>query len=174
MSVTGKRNNDHPIINKKVLRGGSFMLKIENILYPTDFSDNSMEALRYATSLAEKFGACLHIIHVTLAAGQYMAYSSVSSYIPDSMVATERKNLESNLMKLPAKKLGTPKSVKHKVLEGIPLVEIMSYIKKNKIDMVVMGTHGHTGFKHLVMGSVAENVVRKSPVPVLTVHSKAK
>jgi universal stress protein A len=59
----------------------------------------------------------------------------------------------------------------YKVVEGVPIVEIIRYVKNNDIDLMLMGTHGYTGFKHLVLGSVAENEVRKFPVPVLTIHS---
>ena len=148
------------------------MVNIENILFPTDFSENSEEALKYAISLAEKYGSNLHIVHVTLGANQYMAYD-MNAYIPDDMKKNERETLEKNLRALPPENLGQPKSVTHEILEGIPLPEILGYIKKNNIDLVVMGTHGRTGLKHLVMGSVAENVVRNSSVPVLSVHSAA-
>jgi universal stress protein A len=149
------------------------MLKIENILHPTDFSENSMKALNYAVSLAEKFDSCLHIIHVALAPDVVITYSMLQ-YTPEEMKRRERGSLESNLSKLPPKEIGSPRSIVHQIVEGIPLLKIIQYIKENGIDMVVMGTHGHTGIKHLVMGSVAENVVRKSPVPVLTVHSKSQ
>ena len=148
------------------------MVKIEKILFTTDFSENSTEALKYATSLAEKYGSCLHIVHVTLGPNEFLAYS-VEAYIPDSMKKSERASLEANLKKLPPAKYGSPKSVKHKILEGLPFPEILTYIKKNNIDLVVMGTHGRTGLKHMVMGSVSENVVRSSTVPVLTVHTVA-
>jgi nucleotide-binding universal stress UspA family protein len=148
-----------------------YMLKIRNILYPTDFSDNSKEALKYATHLAELYNSQLHIVHVALGPNVVITYS-MTRYTPEVMMQRERRSLEKTLSKLPPKKLGTPRSVIHRVVEGIPVPEIHRYIKGNQIDMVVMGTHGHTGFKHLVLGSVAENVVRESKVPVLTVHSR--
>ncbi|NNE37899.1 MAG: universal stress protein [Gammaproteobacteria bacterium] len=147
------------------------MVSISKILFPTDFSKNSEQALKYATDIAEKYGAALYIIHVTLGVNQYLAYD-VTAYIPEDMKENERKKLQENLEKLPSAELGKPSSVQHEVLEGLPVPEILQYIKDNDIDVVVMGTHGHTGLKHLVMGSVAENIVRSSTVPVLTVHAE--
>jgi universal stress protein A len=147
------------------------MVSFKNILFPTDLSENSKEAMKYATSLAEHYDASLHIIHVTLGVNQYLAYD-VNVYIPDDIKQNERKKLEDNLKKLPPDEMGTPTSVKHEILEGLPVPEISQYIKDNNIDLVVMGTHGHTGLKHLIIGSVAENIVRSSPVPVLTIHAK--
>ena len=88
------------------------------------------------------------------------------------MKENERKRLEDTLNKLPPEDLGKPANVKHEIVEGLPVPEITQYIKTNDIDLVVMGTHGHTGLKHLIIGSVAENVVRSSPIPVLTVRGE--
>ena len=90
---------------------------------------------------------------------------------PEQRELRQRDSLEKNLKNLPTEKMSKPESVVHKIIEGIPLLEILDYTNLNPIDLIVMGTHGHTGMKHLVMGSVAENVVRKSTVPVLTVQT---
>ena len=145
------------------------MVSIKNILFPTDLSKNSEEAMKYAASLAEKYDACLHVVHVILGSNQYLAYD-VNAYIPAEFKEKEREKLTENLNKIPSADMGQPASVKHEILEGLPVPEISQYIKDNNIDLVVMGTHGHTGLKHLIMGSVAENIVRSSSAPVLTVH----
>jgi nucleotide-binding universal stress UspA family protein len=144
------------------------MKKIENILHPTDFSANSTKALTYAVSLAEKYDSRLHILHVALAPDMVITYSMLQN-TSEELKLRHRDSLDANLMKLPSADMGSPKSVVHEVVEGIPLLEILRYMDKKSIDMVVMGTHGHSGLKHLVMGSIAENMVRKSTVPVLTV-----
>jgi len=146
------------------------MVTFQNILFPTDFSENSEAALAYAVNLAEKYDSNLHVIHVTIGETQQPAFD-ISAYLPDDIKKKQHVFLEKNLHALPPADLGKPKSVKHAILEGVPFYEILSYIENNHIDLVVMGTHGRTGLKHLTMGSVAENIVRSSPVPVLTVHS---
>lgn len=146
------------------------MIKLNNILCPVDFSPHSLEALEYACSLAEKYNSTLHIFHVALGPNVVITYA-MTQELPEQRELRQRDSLEKNLKNLPTEKMSKPKSVVHKIIEGIPLLEVLDYTKHNPIDLIVMGTHGHTGLKHLVMGSVAENVVRKSTVPVLTVQT---
>ena len=125
------------------------MIELKQILHPTDFSANSTRALEYACSLA----------------GRYVA-----GFLPEDYYEHLSKHANEELAALPDKVSSFSGSVTRDVCTGVPFVEIIRYAKENAIDLVVMGTHGYSGMKHLIIGSVAENVVRKAHCPVLTVH----
>ena len=145
------------------------MLKLNRILLPTDFSSYSQEATQYACGFVEKFDAQLHLMHVleklpstTPAFGGGLA---LSSYVKESRQAAE---------KAMSQILDPDWHESHEVVcsieEGTPFLAILRYAKQNDIDLIVMGTHGHSGLAHVLMGSVAERVVRKASCPVLTVR----
>ena len=147
------------------------MIQLKRILFPTDFSDLSEIALRYAMRFAEDYEAQLHVVHVVDEAYQYwmsMAPSSVPVGAPivEDVVKTARKNLE----RLIQEKVGAGLAVTQAVLIGRPFMEIVKYAQAQSIDLIVIGTHGRGGLSHVLMGSVAEKVVRKAPCPVLSVH----
>jgi len=144
------------------------MIHLKRILHPTDFSDNSEKALKYACSLAIQFNADLHLIHVIQDLGWVIP--SIEMTFPEDYYEKQKKYANEELSVLPEKIINHTGSVIRNVREGQPFMEIMHYAKENTIDMIVMGTHGRSGLAHLIMGSVAENVVRRSPCPVLTVH----
>jgi nucleotide-binding universal stress UspA family protein len=127
----------------------------KKIICPVDFSDESHAALRVAVDLATRFGAA-PLVHAdaagTLTASEPAAGGDMAQW------------------KLEAEKLGA-KAVAVDHLPGDPRLLIADYAQKNDFDLVVMGTHGRTGRDRLLIGSVAENVVRSSRVPVLTVHA---
>ncbi|MEI8244163.1 MAG: universal stress protein [bacterium] len=144
-------------------------VQVLRILCPVDFSDSSDHAMRYASALAETFGAELTLLHVV---APVMAALPGETALPDTMLANInelvdacRERLEQIVGKLAASGL----TVQHKVMNGVPFVEIIRYARDAQTDLIVMGTHGRTGLGHLLIGSVAERVVRKSPCPVLTV-----
>jgi nucleotide-binding universal stress UspA family protein len=142
------------------------MIRLKKILVPTDFSPHSEVALRYACEFAEKFGAELHFLHVVqeLFAGNGF-YALPANYFEEVQAESERR-----LAAIPDSKSSAGKTVVRKAIIGVPFVEIIRYAKANGIDMIVMGTHGRGAVAHLLMGSVAERVVRKAPCPVLTVR----
>lgn len=144
------------------------MLNINHILHPTDFSDCSNHALRYACSLATQFGAELHLLHAVRESDMVAPY--MTGFVPSDYYQQQMQFAEEELSELPGKVMNHSGSVTRNVCEGVPFVEIIRYSKDNAIDLIVMGTHGYSGLKHLILGSVAENVVRKAPVPVLTVR----
>ena len=131
------------------------------ILFPTDFSTCSDSGLRHATTLAKESGAKLVILHVE---EPPPAYGAGEMYygVPDPDNPTLRRML--------AAVLPTDPSVpyEHRLVIGDPASEIVAVAKEMGADLIVMGTHGRTGLKRLLMGSVAEAVVRKSLCPVIT------
>lgn len=145
------------------------MIHIEKVLHPTDFSNNSDHALKYACAFAKHFGAELHLIHV-VADLALVIVPPVDEYLPESYYEDARQRADDELSKMPNEALIGNIAVLKKSLGGAVFPQIVRYAKENNIDMIVMGTHGYSGLTHLVMGSIAEKVVRKSPCPVLTVH----
>jgi len=144
-------------------------IQVQRILCPVDFSDSSDHAMRYASALAETFGAELTLLHVvapimTALPGETALPDTLQANI-DELVDACRERLEQLVGKLAVSGL----TVQHKVLNGVPFIEIIRYARDAEMDLIVMGTHGRTGLGHLLIGSVAERVVRKSPCPVLTV-----
>jgi nucleotide-binding universal stress UspA family protein len=146
------------------------MIELHRILVPTDFSKFSQIALKYASALAEKFSAELYLLHIV---------QDLAVFIPDMITvapppaptveqmtkavqdAFDRMVKENKLDRFP---------IHREVREGTPFYEIVRYAKEQDVDLIIMGTHGHTGLTHMLLGSVTEKVVRKAPCPVLTVR----
>ena len=144
----------------------------KKILCPVDFSEFTDEILSYAEIIAKRFDSELHLIHVIPNLSYFTPYESFLT--PENLVAIER-NIEGEVGKdfdKITKKLEFP--FKRIIKTGVTSVEIIDYIKQQGIELVVMGTHGRSGIEHILIGSVAEKVVRKSPCPVLTVRPKSK
>lgn len=142
-------------------------MKANKILFPTDFSAYGQEALGWATVLARDTGAMLIIAHVE---EPPMAYGGGEMYFPTE--EGDREELRRALVKI----VPTDPKVRfeHKLLVGDPATAIVEAAEQESVDLIVIGTHGRTGLTRLLMGSVAENVVRKAKCPVLTVkHSSA-
>jgi nucleotide-binding universal stress UspA family protein len=146
------------------------MIDLHRILIPTDFSKSSESALRYGGAFAEKFGAELYLLHVVQDLTLFIPEAVLITPPPtppiDQFIAAAHAALDRVLQGV-----GWPGVVIHReVAEGLPFEEILTFAKEKDIDLIVMGTHGHTGLAHILMGSVAEKVVRKAPCPVLTVR----
>jgi universal stress protein A len=148
---------------------------ITRILAPTDFSDIADAALVYAKTLADHLDASLHLIHV------FSDPYDVASYTPEHpvLVAPERRERalqdawDSLRQRLDANET-TRFSGTCAVVMGLTAMEIVRYARGQNIDLIVMGTHGRRGVAHLLLGSVAEYVVRIAPCPVLTVTNSVK
>jgi nucleotide-binding universal stress UspA family protein len=145
------------------------MIKLQRILHPTDFSAYSAEAVAYARAFAERFDAELHLLHVL-----ELHLSSTPTFgaglaLP-SQIHESRKAADKELTRVLDVESQQGKRIVRATAEGAPFLEIIRYAKENGIDLIVMGTHGRSGLSHVLMGSVAERVVRKSPCPVLTVR----
>lgn len=142
---------------------------VDSILVPTDFSEPSENAVRVAASLAERFGAKLHILHVW---APPVAVAFDGAILPSAeQLASYTDSLERELNQLQGRVQRPAQTMERHLVQGIAWREICDYAERKKIGLVVMGTHGRSGFSHLVMGSVAERVVRASKVPVMVVPS---
>jgi len=144
------------------------MLVMKNILHPTDFSDNSEPALKYACFFAIQFSANLHLLNV--APDISLIIPAVTLGFPPDSFQRQIQHANEALAELPEKIISHTGKVIRNVRQGNPVAEIINYTRENSVDLIVMGTHGYTGLEHAIMGSVAENIVRRSPCPVLTVH----
>ncbi len=145
------------------------MIKLKKILCPTDFSDYSLYALDYAIGFAKLYKAKLLLLHVVDIFLHDPAY--FAPYVPDrAMFTGYEENAQARLKELVKKKV--PKGIETEVIvkEGRAFVEIVRTAKKKKADMIVIATHGRTGLSHVMFGSTAEKVVRKSPCPVLSIR----
>jgi universal stress protein A len=146
------------------------MLAIKNILVATDFSEPSGAALAYGRDLARTHGARLHALHVRedLAA----RYPTELGFPPPSMVEqldiAARRDLDAWLNDEDRRQLGAVAAV---VTDASIAHGICHYARSHSIDLIVTGTHGRGAVTRLLMGSVAERVVRTAPCPVLTVHA---
>ncbi len=152
------------------------MIKLKNILCPLDFSENSQEALQYAIHLMLKDDdATLYLVHVV--DSRVFDYSGpmYEQEVPLMKVELDQSTREQLEKKLLAE---VPEEIQNRVettiLFGVPFLEIIMAAKDKNIDLIVIGTHGRTGLAHMIMGSVAEKVVRKASCPVLSVKSKKK
>lgn len=139
-------------------------MTLTRILLPTDFSDTARRALDYAGELARRFDASVHLLHVV---PDPKVQSLTVEAIPVVSDLAERwkADAERRLEEVRVDGVHTVRAVR----VGHAFVEIVRYAADNAIDMVVMGTHGRGPVEHLLLGSVAEKVVRKAPCPVLTV-----
>jgi universal stress protein A len=141
------------------------MIDLKRILVPVDFSKYSDHALRYACALARRFAAELHLLHVTdpLKGPGYLPP-------PEEWVEDLQQRARSELERIPGPDLGKDLNVHREIRSGFAFAEIVYSAREKSVDLIVMGTHGRSGLAHVLLGSVAEKVVRKSPCPVLTVR----
>ena len=146
------------------------MVNITRILHPTDFSDNSRPALAYASDFARQFHAELHILSV-VDSRLFTGIPADPGFFPPEYMEEYLKVVEKQMADLTFEGISELKKIIRVVRSGLAIIEIINYARDAKIDLIVMGTHGRTGLKHVLIGSVAENVVRKAGCPVLTVRS---
>lgn len=153
------------------------MIALKRILVATDFSESSVAALKYGVGLARTFGATLHVLH---AAGRHDLEVMVErqlvidKFLHDSTAADGHANAARELMGdlLTAEEHAAVRAefVLRACGPAGPWAEIVRYAKERDLDLIIVGTHGRGMLGHLLMGSVAEKVVRMAPCPVLTVR----
>lgn len=141
------------------------------ILFATDFSESSDHAFQYALSLARKFESRLGIIHVISEPVDLRGF-----YVPHISFDKLEEEIEQGALKMMEKFCNThvpdyPR-VESFVVPGIPYDEIIKKAEEINADLIVVGTHGRTGLDHVLFGSTAEKVVRKSAIPVMTIRIK--
>jgi nucleotide-binding universal stress UspA family protein len=141
------------------------VLPIRTILHPTDFSARSEWAFQAAHSLARDHGARLVVLYVR--APTVVAYGELGPIVPDPIRTPE--DMKDNLSAL--RTLDPRVAVEYRLGEGEPAAEILRLASELKANLIVMGTHGRTGLGRLLMGSVAEVVLRRAPCPVLTLKA---
>jgi nucleotide-binding universal stress UspA family protein len=144
------------------------MINLKTILVPSDFSECSDAALRYGLELARRFDASLHVLHVVQdPLTQPWAAEGFSAPLFE-VVDKWQKEAKERLAK------AIPASDAHRVTVSAtiawPYAEILRYANEHNVDLIVMGTHGRGGMTHMLLGSIAEKVVRRAPCPVLTVR----
>ncbi|AXR78656.1 universal stress protein [Natrarchaeobaculum sulfurireducens] len=138
----------------------------QNLLLGTDNSDGARRATDHAIALADRLGATLHIVSVA-EEGPFSAEkrdemrTDLEGEAADAIEEAARAAREADL------------EVTTTVLEGVAQEEIVAFATENPVDMIVIGTSGRSGLDHLVLGSVAEEVVRNAPIPVVTVRVEA-
>jgi nucleotide-binding universal stress UspA family protein len=144
------------------------MHDFKKILFPVDLSEVSLKIVPYVREMAVKFDAEIHLLFVARILQHF-----TSIYVPHPSV----NKFEAEIVKGAEKKLQEfmeeffeDDPCKAKVVLGDAAEEVLKYVQSEGIDLIVMGTHGRKGLEHIFFGSVAERVVKKSPVPVLTVN----
>ena len=144
-------------------------MEIKKILFATDFSEGSSNSLPYAVDFAKRYGAKLYFVHVI-----YDVAKTSGWYVPhvsmDELYKDMEKNAKAQLEKSFIEEMRGFKDVENVVLKGTPYEELAHFAEENKIDLIVIGTHGRKGLDRMLFGSTAEQVVRLAPCPVLTVR----
>ncbi len=152
------------------------MLPAKKILCPSDFSEPSYKALKVANDLAVQFSSELILIHIITplqifpsAPAFVPGQSAAGGYVTAEMTAEIRKQAQESLQMAIEEKISPEIKTQKVVFQGNPAESISAYAEENDIDVIVIGTHGYTGWRHLLIGSVAEKVVRSASCPVLTI-----
>ena len=151
------------------------MVQLKKIVFCTDFSENANEAFELAFDLTQKYGAQILLVHVvpplvfpSPVMEEFIAEQANYQFI-DQVIQRSLEQMESTYVS----RMGGYENVQVQVLSGHPASEILHFIEQEKVDLVVMGTHGFTGLAHFFLGSTAEKVVRRAGCSVLTVHHPA-
>jgi nucleotide-binding universal stress UspA family protein len=154
---------------RRVERKASKWTGYHRILWPTDFSALAQAALSHAVGLASVTGAELVLLHVLPPLTTYvMADMSGTLWAP--LQRKTRAAAQRQLLRLETQVKGPSYRTRTVLTEGVPFYEIVQVAKRLQCDLIVLATHGRTGFVHAIMGSVAENVIRRARCPVLTIH----
>jgi nucleotide-binding universal stress UspA family protein len=147
-----------------ITTGASTRITLKNILYLTDFSEPSEAALPFATAIARGYGASVYALHVLMPA----PYVYTTPELTAAAIAGLEEGANLEMQKVESELAGLPhETIVERGFTVWPTLE--RAIKEHTIDLVVLGTHGRTGTQKFLLGSVAEEIFRRSPVPVLTI-----
>ena len=151
------------------LEGNTLMIEIRRILCPIDFSDFSRRAFDHAVAIAKWYESTITLLHVCTVQ-PVVAYAPGSSALPSAVLTAEdRDALLADMKRFAESEAGTNVPIELDILEGSTAAAILEKAEAMPADLLVLGTHGRSGFERLVLGSVAEKVLRKADCPVLTV-----
>ncbi|MBV0924094.1 universal stress protein [Halomicroarcula limicola] len=139
----------------------------DDILLPTDGSDGIAAAAEHAGNFAESFDATVHVLSVVDTRNRF---ESPTSGLSAEAWTEAEEDRATEAVEDTVAELSDDIAVETVVREGVPRTEILEYVGDEAMDLIMMGTHGRTGIDHYLIGSVAEKVVRRSPVPVTTVR----
>ena len=145
------------------------MIRIQNVLVATDFSETSDAALDYGREMARTFGSTLHVLHVADSVNLPYGGEAYTAMVPDLQAEVEEaaRNQLQTLLEHEDRAL----HIRPVVVAAVsPAAAIVDYAVQHQIDLIILGTHGGGAISHLFMGSVAERVVRTAHCPVLTIH----
>jgi len=147
------------------------MIAIKEVLVATDFGPAADNALRYGEALAREFGARLHVLHavpnVYATSMDGYGYAAIPAYLQEDIEAAARRHMGERVSEEDRQDLRAKTTV---VMHNNPAVAIVEYAKQHAVDLIVLGTHGRGAVAHVLLGIVAERVVRIAPCPVLTVR----
>lgn len=144
------------------------MFNIKNILLPTDFSKLSLTAAEYAVDLAKQYNAVIHLINVIEKTPPILTIRSLD-LSEDKILKSIEEEAKSSLEKTVSKIKRDEVEIISVLKKGLDYQEIVNYSQKNKIDVIIIATHGRTGLLHTLLGSVAEKVIRYAKCPVLVI-----
>jgi nucleotide-binding universal stress UspA family protein len=144
-------------------------IKVRTIVCAVDFSEYSDHALRYGVHLAQVFEADLKLVHVVEL--PFLPSYSLAG-VPDLSLPVDEieEGARANMQEMLERVRAEHERTEGQVRTGSAFLEIITYARETEADLIVVGTHGRTGLRHMIMGSVAEKVVRKAPCPVLSVR----
>lgn len=145
------------------------MIQAKNILVPIDFSTSSNQVFELGHCLAKHNGAHLHLIHIIDSAFYKEQRPKISDqeFIHKIRYENAKEEIRKFKYELPHSEV----EISEVLIEGIPHKEILSYARKNGIDLIVIASHGWTNLSHLVMGNIAEKIMKQADVPVICVKS---
>lgn len=139
----------------------------DEILVPTDGSQGMKQVADHALALAELCGATVHVLYVV----DETAYAAIPGDTRERVREALEGDGESATKAIAERAIERDLDVEREIRWGDPTVAIVAYAIENDVDLIVMGTRGKTGFERYLLGSVAEKVIRVSPIPVVTVHA---
>lgn len=146
-------------------------MNIKTILVPCDFSENSLAGIDHARDLARTFKAKIVLAHVSPSAERMVVYGPAPAHLPRDLEDTVIEGVGRGLAAV-KERFDASDNVTTVHLRGEPEAELVDYARQHGTDLIVMSTHGRSGLGHLVLGSVAERVVRTATCPVMTVKPK--
>src|ERR1035438_2925582 len=148
----------------------SSAISVKNVLSATDFSATSESALPYATAISRRFGSMLHVVHVLSDASLLLMTGGVDYVSVGTLYEDAHSDAQEKIQRITTRLEGIP--YRTYVRHGQVWANLASIVKENAIDLIVVGSHGRTGLEKLLLGSVAEDILRHLPCPVLTVGPK--